>query len=105
VGNAFATLQSDDGTVLVSRESHLLREGGAFYGADQRWLTATTSGDLRFAAEIASDVHAPALRVVSMHGRRIPSTIGSWTRTQRERVEFVPGVDIDVVTYAPRGGA
>jgi hypothetical protein len=105
VADAFAVLRSDDGTVLVSRESHLLREGGAFYGADQRWLTATTPRDLRFAAEIASDVRAPALRVVSVHGRRIPSTVGSWTRIHRERVEFVPGIDVDVVTYVPSGGA
>jgi len=93
------TIPRDDGSVLVSREAHLLREGGAFYSPDARWLTATTDGDLRRAATIASDVHAPALRVVGIAGETFPATIGGWTRGSRERVEFLPGLDVVVVTY------
>jgi hypothetical protein len=104
VADAFATLRSDDGTVLVSRYSHLLREGGAFYTPDQRWLTATTRRDLERAGEIASVVDAPALRVVSVPGRGIPSSIGPWQRADRTQVEFVPGVAVEVVTYTSSGG-
>ena len=99
VASAMQTISRDDGSVLVSREAHLLREGGAFYSPDARWLTATTDGDLRRAATIASDVHAPALRVVGIAGETFPATIGGWTRGSRERVEFLPGLDVVVVTY------
>jgi hypothetical protein len=103
VADAVAALRYDDGSVVVSRESHVLREGGAYYDTDQRWLTATTPRDLEFAAEIASEVDAPALRLVAAHGRRIPPTIGEWQRAGRTRVEFVPGFFLDVVTYTRSG--
>jgi hypothetical protein len=99
VASAMQTIQRSDGSVLVSREAHLLREGGAFYDPDARWLTATSDGDLRRAAAIASDVHAPALRVVGVAGRPFPATIGAWSRDGRQRVEFLPGLDVVVVTY------
>ena len=103
VADAMGALGPHDGTVLVSREAHLLREGGAFYEPDRRWLTATTDKDLAFAGDIAADVDAPALRVVSVHGRRIPATIGDWQRAGRTRVEFVPGIRVVVVTYTRSG--
>ena len=99
VADAMTAMRSDDGTVLVSREQHVLREGGAFYDADERWLTATTARDLELASEIAADVNAPAMRVVSFYGRPIPNTIGAWQRSDRRRVEFVPGLFVNVVTY------
>ena len=99
VASAMQTIQRADGSVLVSREAHLLREGGAFYDPHARWLTATSDGDLRRAAAIASEVDAPALRVVGVAGRPFPATVGSWTRGRRERVEFLPGLDVVVVTY------
>jgi len=102
VADAASALRSDDGTVLISREQHVLREAGAFYRADERWLTATTPQNLERAADIASDVDAPALRVVSLEGRKAPATIGEWQRTGRRRVEFIPGLFLDVVTYTRR---
>jgi hypothetical protein len=99
VADAMTALRPNDGTVLVSREQHVLREGGAFYSANDRWLTATTPRNLRAASEIASDIDAPAMRVVSIEGRDIPATIGEWKRTHRERVEFLPGLYLNVVTY------
>jgi hypothetical protein len=100
VADAMTAIQTHDGTVLVSRETHVLREGGAFYDTDERWLTATTARDLELASEIAADVNAPAMRVVSFDGRPIPNSIGAWQRSQRRRVEFVPGLFVNVVTYA-----
>ena len=41
-----------------------------------------------------------ALRVVSIEGRPIPAAIGEWQRTDRRRVEFLPGLYLNVVTYA-----
>jgi hypothetical protein len=104
VADAMTVLQPHDGTVLVSREQHVLREGGAFYDGRARWLTATTAKDLESAAEIATEVDAPALRVVSIDGRPIPSTIGEWKRAGRARVEFVPGLFVNVVTYTHDAG-
>jgi hypothetical protein len=103
VADAGAAFRYDDGSVLVSRESHVLREVGGFYDTDQRWLTATTPHDLELAGEIASEVDAPALHLVAAHGRRIPPTIGDWHRAGRTRVEFVPGFFLDVVTYTRDG--
>ena len=99
VADAMDAIQTHNRTVLVSRETHVLREGGAFYEADERWLTATTPRDLERAGEIATDVEAPALRVVSFEGRKVPATIGEWQRSRRSRVEFVPGLYLNVVTY------
>ena len=99
VADAMRVLDRDDGSVLVSREAHLLREGGAFYTADSRWLTATTDADLAQAAAVASAVDAPALRVVGGAGRPFPTALGDWTRGSRERVRFLPGFDVVVVTY------
>ena len=99
VADAMTAIETHDGTVLVSREPHVLREGGAFYDAEARWLTATTPRNLASAGEIATDVDAPALRVVSIEGRKVPATIGEWQRARRSRVEFVPGVYLNVVTY------
>ena len=104
VADAMTAFRTDDGTVLVSREQHVLREVGAYYHADDRWLTATTPRNLDFAAEIAADIDAPALRVVSLEGRKIPATIGEWQRTDRSRVEFLPGLYLDVVTYTRAAG-
>jgi hypothetical protein len=103
VSDAVAAFRSDDGTVLVSREPHVLREGGAYYDPDERWLTATTPRDLARAGAIASAVDAPALRYVAAHGRRIPANIGDWQRVGRTQVEFVPGFFVDVVTYTRTG--
>jgi hypothetical protein len=36
---------------------------------------------------------------VSIEGRKIPATIGEWQRAHRTRVEFVPGLYVNVVTY------
>jgi hypothetical protein len=66
-------------------------------------LTAITPRDIEFAGEIASEVDAPALRLVAAHGRRIPATIGEWQRAGRTRLEFVPGFWVDVVTYTRTG--
>ena len=99
VADAMRTLDRHDGSVLVSREAHLLREGGAFYTSDKRWLTATTDADLEQAGAIASAVDAPALRVVGAVGRPIPRTVGHWRRGAAQRVEFLPGFDVIVVTY------
>jgi hypothetical protein len=100
VADAMRVLDRDDGSVLVSREAHLLREGGAFYSADDRWLTATTDADLARAAAVASAFGAPRLRVVGDARLGYPPTIGDWTRAGRQRVEFLPGFVVAVVTYA-----
>ena len=50
--------------VLISRQTHMLREGGAFYTADRHWLTATTAAELREAVRIASESGATEIGLV-----------------------------------------
>lgn len=103
VAAAMPRLAVPHDTVLVSTEAHLLREGGAFYRSDQRWLTAVDDRELARAAEIADAVDARELAVVSVAGRRVPDRLGDYRRTRAKRVEFLPGLDVTQVFYN-RGG-
>jgi hypothetical protein len=105
VADAMQAIEVSDGSVVVSREAHVLREGGAFYDPDDRWLTATSGRDLARAAEIASAVGAPSMRLLAVHGRSFPRTVSGWERGGRRQVEFLPGLRLDVVTYTPPAGA
>jgi hypothetical protein len=101
VADAMRELRTAPDVVLVSREAHVLREGGAFLTPDTRWLTATGRGELSRAAAIAEAVDAPALEVVQVPGRRLPVRLGAYTRAGVRKVEFLPGLDLQVVRYSP----
>lgn len=99
VADGMEALVARDDEILVSREAHLLREGGAFYGPQRRWLTATTDEELRAAAAIAEEAGAGELAVLVLAGRARPVRIGPYTRTTTERIELLPGVEVAVTTY------
>lgn len=104
VAGAMPRLAVDDHTVLVSREAHLLREGGAFYRPGARWLTAVGRTELRRAARIAETIDARRLAVVAVPGRAMPARIGVFERGERTRVEFLPGLEVVMVTYGDGEG-
>jgi len=98
-------LRTGPDTVLISREAHVLREGGAFLGPDQRWLTAEDDGALDRAAEVAAAADAGHIEVVQVAGRSVPRRLGRYTREGGRTVEFLPGLSLRVVRYgAPAAG-
>lgn len=99
VAGATTHLSTADGAVFVSREAHVLREVGAAYKPNDRWLTAENDKELVAAAKIAREIDAPAMRVLSVEGRTRPRTIGSWVRVGSTRFEFLPGLDVVLTTY------
>ena len=101
VADAMETLRVGPDTVLVSREAHLLREGGAFLTPDQRWLTAEDDRELDRAVAIASAVDARHLEVISVVGRPAPRRLGGFTRVSRRTMQFLPGLDVTVARYDP----
>ncbi len=103
VADGMRDLRTDPDTVLVSREAHVLREGGAFLTPDQRWLTAEDDEELARAVEIASASGAARLELVQVAGRSAPTRIGEWRRDDRRTVTFLPGLALSVVSYTSDG--
>lgn len=86
--------------VVISREAHLLREGGAFYAPDRRWLTALTDDDLTEALDVAVRSGADQVALVQVAGRPRPRALGPFTRRGGEdRVELLPGLRVTVTSY------
>ena len=86
--------------VLISRQTHMLREGGAFYTADRHWLTATTPAELREAVRIASESGATEIGLVGGEDQAPPASLGDFSRGATERVSFVrPDVHLQITTY------
>lgn len=105
VADAMRALRTGPDTVLVVREAHVLREGGAFLTPDQRWLTAEGDRELDRAAAVAGRSGAGHLEVVQVRGRAVPSVLGDYTAVDRRRVRLLPGLDLSVVRYDRAGGA
>ncbi len=86
--------------VLVSRVQHLLREGGAFYEPDRRWLTATDPRETRDAFDVARRAGAHEVGLVQLAGERRARAYGDFTRAGRiQRIDFVPWVPVTIATY------
>jgi hypothetical protein len=105
VASAMPHLAIDDDTVLISREAHLLREGGDFYRPGQQWLTAVNDDALAKAVDIAVRVNATHLKLVAVAGRSEPARIGGYERVGKRRVEFLPGLDIVIMSYKNEGAS
>jgi hypothetical protein len=86
--------------MLISRQSHFLREGVAFYSQDAKWLTATTTRDLADAVRIAEQTGVDEFAVIDGADRRQPEVLGDYTRGGRQLVSFIrPDVKVAVTTY------
>jgi hypothetical protein len=99
VADAMRDLRTGPETVLVSREDHVLREGGAFLTPDQHWLTAESDRELDRAAAIAAASGAAHLEVVQFAGRPQRATLDGFSPTGRRTVALLPGLDLVVVRY------
>jgi hypothetical protein len=89
--------------MLISRQAHMLREGGAFYTPQQKWLTATGDGELRRAVRIARQAGVTEFALIGGADQGAPATLGGYERGARQLVSFIrPDVKLGVVTYRLR---
>jgi hypothetical protein len=106
VADGMDTILARHDEVVISRQSHMLREGGAFYDSDRRWLTATTDAQLRRAVRVARKSGARELALIGGEGQRMPSSIGGYARGSTQLVSFLrPDVKLAVVTYRLTNGS
>ena len=86
--------------LVISRQSHMLREGGAFYDSREHWLTATTKSQLRDALGIARESGATEFGLIDGIDDPPPATLGPYERGRTQRVAFIrPDVFLGVTTY------
>jgi hypothetical protein len=86
--------------MLISRQTHLLREGGAFYDVDRKWLTATTPEQLRQAVAIAAESDTAEFAVIDSPDHAEPRRLGTYERGGTQLVPFIrPDVRVAVTTY------
>ena len=98
--DGMAAIVARDDQLVISRQTHLLREGGAFYTADRHWLTATTPAQLREAVHIARESGARELALVGGEDQAPPATLGDFVRGVTEKLSFIrPDVHVQVTTY------
>jgi hypothetical protein len=104
IADGMETIVARHDEVLISRQTHMLREGGAFYDSRHHWLTATTDAQLEDAVRIARESGAHELALVGAEGQSSPATIGGFVRGGTQLVPFVrPDVKVGVVTYHRSG--
>jgi hypothetical protein len=100
IADGMETIVGRHDQLVISRQTHMLREGGAFYDVDQRWLTATTPDTLREAVTIARRAGVTEFALVGGLDQPAPATIGGYHRGGRQVVSFIrPDVKLGIVTY------
>ncbi len=95
VGRIVAT----DEVVLVRGVPHLLREAGAFYGPDRRWLNAETDREVPVALRVIEDAGARRFRLVGLETSPAPHQLDGWVRVRTSRVKFVSSLWLCVAEY------
>jgi len=78
---------------------HQLREWGAFYAPDGRWLTAEHDGELPTALAVLEAAGARRVTVVARVPGEAPRRLGPFVRVDRDAFGLVPGVDLVVARY------
>jgi multisubunit Na+/H+ antiporter MnhC subunit len=100
VADGMETILARHDDMLISRQTHLLREGGAFYDSERRWLTATTRGQLDRAVRIAEGTGTPEFAIIDGPDRTTPRHLGDYRRGATQLVSFIrPDVKVAVTTY------
>jgi len=100
IADGMATIVGRHDQLVISRQTHLLREGGAFYDSRQHWLTAATDGQLREALRIARASGATEFALIGGGDQPMPRTLGGYARGGTQLVSFVrPDMKIAVTTY------
>lgn len=100
VAQGMETILARHDDMLISRQTHLLREGGAFYDVDRKWLTATTPEQLRQAVAIAAESDTAEFAVIDSPDQAEPRRLGTYERGGTQLVPFIrPDVRVAVTTY------
>ena len=98
--DGMATIVARHDQALISRQPHMLREGGAFYDSSEHWLSATTDAQLRRAVEIVQESGADEFALIGGSDQTAPRTLGGFARGRTELVPFIrPDVSLAVTTY------
>jgi hypothetical protein len=88
--------------VLAVQLPHLLREGGAFYRPDARWLTAETRAELPRAVAILDETGTPGFTLVSRTPSGAPRALGPFDRGRSTPVDLISDVELVVSRYHRR---
>lgn len=89
--------------VLVSRIGQLFTEAGGVYDG-QRWLLATSAGELREALAVVDAAGEEEIAVVSLSGGEAPAVAG-FCPVGTDRLRLVLDVRLDVTTYRATAGS
>jgi hypothetical protein len=98
VADAAAVLDTDD-PILTNGLPHQLREWGAFYGPERRWLTAENERELPTALAVLRDSGADRFTLVARVPSEAPERLGGYRRVSRRPLAFVSGIDFVVARY------
>lgn len=100
VSEGMETILARHDDMLISRQTHFLREGGAFYDVDRKWLTATTPVQLDQAVRVAAESGTAEFAVIDAPGQHQPRRLGAYERGSTQLVPFIrPDVKVAVITY------
>jgi hypothetical protein len=100
VASGMEALVARHDQVVISRRPNLLREGGAWYRPDRRWLNAATDADVARAVGIARRHGATQLAIVDLAGSRVSESVGGFRREPgSQRMVVRPGERLQVVSY------
>ena len=87
VADATSQIAARPEPMVISTWSHLFREGGVYYDADRRWLTAETREQLNRALEIARAEGLDSIAIVSVGTTAVDPGPGYET-LRVDRIEF-----------------
>ena len=100
IADGMETILARHDEMLISRQPHMLREVGAFYDLDRKWLTATTDSHLADAVAIARESGVKEFALIGGADQPAPAQLGGYRRGSRQLVPFLrPDVKLGVVTY------
>jgi hypothetical protein len=103
IADGMQTIVDRHDQVVISEVAHLLREGGAFYQTDSRWLTAATPVEIRRAVKVARESGATEFGLLVQEGGSRPRTLDGFTKVGSQTIEF-PGLKIFATTYRKAPG-
>jgi hypothetical protein len=100
VAEGMTTIVDRHDQLVISRQTHFLREGGAFYDSREHWLTATSGAQLRDALRVAQESGATEFALIDGIDVPAPAHLGPYVRGRTQRVAFIrPDVFVGVTTY------
>ncbi|MCJ7438361.1 MAG: hypothetical protein MUP97_11460 [Acidimicrobiia bacterium] len=98
IADAASVLEARE-PILSSGLPHQLREWGAFYSPDRRWLTAETSGELPTALAVLDETGADRFTLVARLRAEAPKRLGAYERRSVRSISFLIDIRLTVAQY------